>query len=385
MALTLSTQAITSGSFGSFTNGMATDGAGKFYGAFAPLSLAGTIFDLATLMPSAGGSVNVASIGGTLPAFGVTPTFNFGTLNGAATAVKQPALGIAGTPSADVLSIQGLASMTPVKVDGSGVTQPVSLAVAPPLAAGAVTQVSNSGGTTFSRPATTPITSSVTCTGSGAMTVTWTAHQLLNGQAVVLGGTPVPSGGTAPVAGVPCYVIGRTANTFQLALTPGGTAITSTTTGTSVTATLCYPQNSVIAASTATNPALSTITMARNVNGNGFVRRMRLLTNATSGWNVALMQVGLWSVAPTYTNGGDGFQYGIATGAANFLGYWTGVLNQMGDGAAGILLPLNGGELGFALSGGVQTLIFDLAYVGGPAIIPIVGQTFTLTPEAFQN
>ena len=47
---------------------------------------------------------------------------------GASTAAKQPALGTAGTPSADVITIQGVTSMTAVKVDGSGVTQPVSYA-----------------------------------------------------------------------------------------------------------------------------------------------------------------------------------------------------------------------------------------------------------------
>ena len=46
--------------------------------------------------------------------------------SGAATAAKQPALGTAGTASSDVLTIQGIASMTAVKVDGSAVTQPVS-------------------------------------------------------------------------------------------------------------------------------------------------------------------------------------------------------------------------------------------------------------------
>lgn len=51
---------------------------------------------------------------GTLPAFASTPTFNLGTLNGAATAAKQPALGTAGTPSADIITVQGAASMTPL-------------------------------------------------------------------------------------------------------------------------------------------------------------------------------------------------------------------------------------------------------------------------------
>ncbi len=46
--------------------------------------------------------------------------------SGAATLAKQPALGTAGTASADVITIQGIASMTPLKTDGSGFTQPVS-------------------------------------------------------------------------------------------------------------------------------------------------------------------------------------------------------------------------------------------------------------------
>lgn len=56
---------------------------------------------------------------------------------GAATAAKQPALGTAGTASSDVITVQGIASMTPLKVDPSGVTSPVSLASLPALAAGA--------------------------------------------------------------------------------------------------------------------------------------------------------------------------------------------------------------------------------------------------------
>ena len=54
----------------------------------------------------------------------VTGTVSLPT--GAATAAKQPALGTAGTPSADVLTVQGAAAMTALKVDGSAVTQPVS-------------------------------------------------------------------------------------------------------------------------------------------------------------------------------------------------------------------------------------------------------------------
>lgn len=45
---------------------------------------------------------------------------------GASTSAKQPALGTAGSASSDVLTVQGIASMTALKVDGSAVTQPVS-------------------------------------------------------------------------------------------------------------------------------------------------------------------------------------------------------------------------------------------------------------------
>lgn len=45
---------------------------------------------------------------------------------GAATEAKQPALGTAGSASSDVLTVQGITSMTPLLVNGSGVTQPVS-------------------------------------------------------------------------------------------------------------------------------------------------------------------------------------------------------------------------------------------------------------------
>ena len=57
---------------------------------------------------------------------------------GAATAARQPAIGSAGSPAPDVMSVQGAPSMTALKIDGSAVTQPVS-AAALPLPTGAAT------------------------------------------------------------------------------------------------------------------------------------------------------------------------------------------------------------------------------------------------------
>lgn len=84
-----------------------------------------------------GGTISVDDGGGTLTVDGtVTANAGSGTFavsaaalplpSGASTAAKQPALGTAGTASADVISVQGIASMTPLLVNGSGATQPVS-------------------------------------------------------------------------------------------------------------------------------------------------------------------------------------------------------------------------------------------------------------------
>jgi len=64
---------------------------------------------------------------------------------GASTSAKQPALGTAGTASSDVLTVQGIASMTALKTDGSAVTQPVS-AASLPLPTGASTAANQTTG-----------------------------------------------------------------------------------------------------------------------------------------------------------------------------------------------------------------------------------------------
>ena len=65
--------------------------------------------------------------------------------NGASTSAKQSAPGTAGAASADVLTVQGIASMTALKVDASGTTQPVS-AAALPLPTGAATAAAQATG-----------------------------------------------------------------------------------------------------------------------------------------------------------------------------------------------------------------------------------------------
>ena len=77
------------------------------------------------------GANNDVTVSGTVTANAGTGTLAVSAASlplpaGASTAAKQPALGTAGTASTDVLTVQGIAAMTALKVDGSGVTQPVS-------------------------------------------------------------------------------------------------------------------------------------------------------------------------------------------------------------------------------------------------------------------
>jgi len=106
---------------------------------------------------------------------------------GAATAAKQPALGAAGTPSADVLTVQGATSMTALKVDGSGVTQPVS--------------------------------GSVSISGTAAVSGPLTDTQL-RATAVPVSGTFYQA--TQPISGTITANAGTNLNTSALALETGG-------------------------------------------------------------------------------------------------------------------------------------------------------------------
>lgn len=102
-------------------------------------SLAGTLTVGSHAVTNAGTFAVQAAQSGTWNVTNISGTVSLPT--GAATAAKQPALGTAGSASSDVITIQGIASMTAVTVDGSGVTQPVSHAALTELAAAIDTEV----------------------------------------------------------------------------------------------------------------------------------------------------------------------------------------------------------------------------------------------------
>lgn len=70
-------------------------------------------------LSSLNGKVTAVNTGAVVVSSSALPT-------GASTAAKQPALGTAGTASSDVLTVQGITSMTPLKVDASGTTVTIS-------------------------------------------------------------------------------------------------------------------------------------------------------------------------------------------------------------------------------------------------------------------
>lgn len=103
-------------------------------GSTDPIGVAGfPLYVTGTTTPSGTQDTNIVSIGGnavttTIPVSGTVSAAQSGTWNinnvsgtvslptGASTSAKQPALGAAGSASTDVITIQGIASMTPIVV-----------------------------------------------------------------------------------------------------------------------------------------------------------------------------------------------------------------------------------------------------------------------------
>lgn len=149
----------------------------------SPLTVAGTFWQV--LQP-----VSVASL--PLP-------------SGAATAAKQPALGTAGSASTDVITVQGIASMTALKTDSSATTQPVS---------GTVT--ANAGTGTFTVDAsghTVPVSgdfwqSTQPVSGVGTFTVDASGHTV----PISAASLPLPTG-AATDASVTALQVGQGSTT----------------------------------------------------------------------------------------------------------------------------------------------------------------------------
>jgi hypothetical protein len=142
--------------------------------------------------------------------------------------------------------------------------------------------------------------------------------------------------------------------------------------------TTAYAQNELIASSTTAGSVVVPSFAIANAGGAAAIPEIILTTNVTTGWGAVVAAVRFWSAAPTYTNG-DGGAYGVATGAAGYLGSMSVTLSQFGDGAAGVGTPAAGSALWIKLASG-SAVYWDLQYTSSGSLTPISGQTFTLTP-----
>lgn len=233
--------------------------------------------------------------------------------SGASTAAKQPALGTAGSASSDVLTVQGISSMTALKVDGSGVTQPVSgsltcnagtnlntssLALDATAAALNLSQASTTSGqtgpliqgaTTTSAPTyTTAKTNPLSLTTAGALRTDASATtQPVSGTLTCNAGsgTLAVSLATAPALVASSAVIGHVIV---------DTAPTTAVTGAFFQAT--QPVSGTLTCNAGTNLNTSSLALDASVTGLEVAQ-----ASTTSGQNGALMQGATTTAAPTYT------------------------------------------------------------------------------------
>jgi hypothetical protein len=244
-------------------------------------------------------------------------------------------------PTATITQGSGLTINTLPNAGQAAMANSLGVAIASDQSPVPVTSM-NSGAITnptalLTRPSSAN-TASVTQTIASPSVFTWPGNPLVNGQTVILGGSPATGFST----GVPYYVVAVAGNTFQLASTFGGAGIVGIATSA----------------------------------GGVILPRIRVLTSATSGWGGANLSVNLWSAAPTYT-GADGQPY-APTGAANWLANFLVNLTQFNDGAAGAGGLTGAAHMSLKLASGTSVFA-DIQILS--AQNPFASQTFTIVPE----
>jgi hypothetical protein len=143
--------------------------------------------------------------------------------------------------------------------------------------------------------------------------------------------------------------------------------------------TTAYSQNDLISNNTSAGSIAVQAFNIVNAAGSAIIRRLRLSTAVTTGWDAAVIRTRLWSTAPTYTNGDNG-AYAVAAGGGTILGVFDITLTQYGDAASGIAAPLAGTGTYIKLVSGTA-VYWDMQITSAAGATPISGQTFSLTAE----
>jgi hypothetical protein len=142
--------------------------------------------------------------------------------------------------------------------------------------------------------------------------------------------------------------------------------------------TTAYAANQLIASSTSAGSVVVPSFAIAISGGSAITARLRLRTNAVTGWGGVNFSINLWSVAPTYANG-DGGAYAVSIGSANWLAnFLIPSLQQFGDGAIGGGGLTSANEMAIKLGSGTA-IFWDLQILS--AATPVSGQTLTFTAE----
>ena len=186
---------------------------------------------------------------------------------------------IGATPSQSLTITQNWGAVTPVSLTCSTLANSTTITAA--STTGVVVGMEWRGqGSSFTTAAFCTLPTVITISS----TITRSGHGLSNGDEVsIFSGTGL-IGVTGLFADKIYYVVGAAINTFQLALTPGGTAILFTTTTTNSSISIRY--RSVV---TAVSPTQITVSRPATANGS-FVSTFRTLKTQTAslkGWGVS--------------------------------------------------------------------------------------------------
>lgn len=101
--------------------------------------------------------------------------------------------------------------------------------------------------------------------------------------------------------------------------------------------------------------------------------------STSTAWGGQTIQIDLWRSAPTFTNG-DRAAYAVATGSANYIGSFTGVLSPVaGDGVYGRFIITAGNDAALKLAAGTS-VFWTMQSLTGSGVTG-ASKVFTLTPE----
>lgn len=164
-----------------------------------------------------------------------------------------------------------------------------------------------------------------------------------------------------------------------------GTVTNPTSTLTLPAATTAYTAGQLIANSATAGSVVVPSFAIANTAGGAIIPRLRLSTNdaTATGWGAQTIQVDLWSVAPTFTNG-DRAAWLPATGSASHLAAYTCTMAGTtaavwGDGIAGECSVSPGNATTIKLASGTS-VFWTLDAISGSGVTG-VSKVFTLTAE----